>query len=72
MSIDNIASFSSHGPAADGRIKPDLLAPGYSINSVQARSENNDGNSCSLEMKAGTSMATPVAAGSAVLIRRVL
>lgn len=26
--IENLASFSSHGPTADGRIKPDIAAPG--------------------------------------------
>eukprot|EP01037_Dinobryon_pediforme_P018703 gene18703-19004_t len=67
--IDNIASFSSHGPSPDGRLKPDILAPGFSLYSVAARSENSAGESCGLEWKAGTSMSTPVAAASALLIR---
>ena len=31
-----LASFSSRGPTADGRIKPDVVAPGYSVTSVAA------------------------------------
>lgn len=27
-SADSVASFSSQGPTSDGRLKPDLLAPG--------------------------------------------
>lgn len=34
---DYIASFSSRGPAGDGRIKPDVVAPGYSILSAGAQ-----------------------------------
>lgn len=30
---ENVAAFSSLGPAADGRIKPDLMAPGFRIRS---------------------------------------
>jgi minor extracellular serine protease Vpr len=29
--ISNLALFSSQGPTADGRLKPDLVAPGASI-----------------------------------------
>ena len=31
--IDAIADFSSRGPCADGRIKPDVVAPGTFITS---------------------------------------
>lgn len=69
--MDTISYFSSHGPSPDGRIKPDILAPGYSIYSVAAQSENNGAPDldCALEWKAGTSMAAPVAAANALLIR---
>ena len=56
--INHIAYFSAHGPSPDGRIKPDILAPGYSINSVAAVTENNPQATCALEWKAGTSMVT--------------
>ena len=41
--FDSLASFSSKGPTRDGRVKPDLLAPGT------LRSAFTDGsNTCSL------------------------
>jgi subtilisin family serine protease len=68
--MNSIAFFSSHGPSNDGRIKPDILAPGFSLNSVRANSENSSpSKSCNVESKAGSSMSTPVVAGNAVLIR---
>ena len=69
--MDTISYFSSIGPSPDGRIKPDILAPGSSIYSVAARSENSEAtdSDCALEWKAGTSMSTPVAAANALLIR---
>ncbi len=51
---------SSHGPATDGRIKPDLVAPGDGIWSTCV-----GGGYC---MMSGTSMASPAAAGSAALV----
>jgi hypothetical protein len=35
-SHSGVAAFSGRGPAADGRIKPDILAPGVAINSVRS------------------------------------
>jgi hypothetical protein len=32
---ENLTAFSSRGPAADGRIKPDLTAPGYLVTSAR-------------------------------------
>lgn len=32
--IDEVAFFSSRGPTTDGRIKPDLLAPGNQVRSL--------------------------------------
>lgn len=62
-----IASFSSNGPTFDGRIKPDVIAPGDFLVS----SFGSDGHeSCAaLEMR-GTSMAAPVVAGNALLVRQ--
>jgi len=34
---DNVAFFSARGPTADGRSKPDIIAPGYSVLSAGAR-----------------------------------
>lgn len=69
-----LSSFSSRGPTRDGRIKPDVVAPGEFI--LSARSDGNvTTQQCNLEdgstLKSmqGTSMAAPVTAASAVLIR---
>lgn len=53
---DQIASSSSRGPAADGRIKPDIAAVGTDVYSTLP----NNGYG----LKTGTSMACPGAAGS--------
>lgn len=55
--IDQISSSSSRGPTADGRRKPDIVAPGCSINSTDY--QDNDGYT----VKCGTSMATPHVSG---------
>lgn len=67
--IDYIAPFSSHGPTMEGRIKPDIVAPGYSIQSAKSSSENSASASCQVEYKAGTSMSTPVVSGNSILIQ---
>ncbi len=56
-----ITSFSSKGPADDGRVKPDIVAPGASIVST-----NTGGGYVT---KNGTSMATPVVTGGIALIQ---
>ncbi|MFO7618657.1 MAG: S8 family serine peptidase [Thermoplasmata archaeon] len=57
-----MASFSSRGPAVDGRIKPDILQNGVGIDSV-------DGGGTYQSMQ-GTSMATPGTAGCSLLVRQ--
>lgn len=77
--INGMAAFSSRGPTDDGRIKPDVVAPGTNI--VSARSHDPDfdpmlGSWGPYEMNehyvynGGTSMATPLAAGTAALVRQ--
>lgn len=78
IGITSLASFSSRGPAFDGRIKPDILAPGDIIVSARASGAANtyrcsaDYNSLtfSLTTMSGTSMATPTMAGNAALVRQ--
>jgi hypothetical protein len=64
-----IASFSSSGPADDGRIKPDLVANGVGLFSTWAGSVTIPGcpgaDYCSIS---GTSMSTPTVAGAVGLL----
>lgn len=49
--IDNIASFSSKGPTYDGRIKPDITAPGQELESASASGDSSQ--SCQTTEKSG-------------------
>jgi len=69
-----MADFSSRGPAADGRIKPDLVAPGTWIASLRSlfANDNNAWGPISeyYLYQGGTSQAGPhVAGGAAVAIQ---
>jgi outer membrane protein assembly factor BamB len=66
--LENIASFSSRGPMADGRLKPDVMAPGVSVWSAEGRDPGGDGTG--YFQLSGTSMATPTVAGGAALVRQ--
>lgn len=57
-----ISYFSSHGPTADGRSKPDVVAPGERISSCNARFDSRDTKSLYIALS-GTSMATPHVSG---------
>lgn len=77
----DIAPFSSNGPTIDGRIKPDIVAPGNVIvSSVNSFDSNYDGNSSSVvagltnndndwwfATLQGTSMAAPMMTGIVAL-----
>lgn len=59
-----ISSFSSRGPTADGRLKPDVVAPGERITSCNARFRRQaSGFSELYYTESGTSMATPHVSG---------
>jgi len=65
------ASFSNAGPTADGRLKPDIAAPGTST--ISARFGTNVNNTPQAPVTAsnsGTSMATPTIAGNTILLRQ--
>lgn len=69
LSEESVARFSSRGPTADGRAKPDLLFPGVGIVAPRAAGTalgspiNERYTSLS-----GTSQATPIATGTAALL----
>ena len=60
--LNHLADFSSLGPTWDGRIKPDVVAPGYSIHTARA------GTNCYTPGESGTSVAAPAVTGTLALM----
>jgi len=70
-----IVAFSSRGPCFDGRYKPDIVAPGTFILSTRSSVASGTGwgvYNTYYMYNGGTSMATPLAAGTAALMREYL
>lgn len=66
---NSMASFSSSGPTFDSRQQPVVSAPGQNI--ISSRSGRQPGvTTCTLTRMQGTSMATPITAGNAALVRQ--
>lgn len=72
-----IVAFSSRGPTADGRFKPDVVAPGTFVLSTRSRriAANNTAWAAFPPSRfyfhmGGTSMATPLVAGAVGLLRQ--
>lgn len=73
-----IASFSSFGPTLDGRIKPDIAAPGSNVTSSISSFTDNDftpvttvdfmGNTYPFAKFSGTSMSAPAVTGVVALL----
>jgi subtilisin family serine protease len=57
-----VSYFSSKGPTGDGRMKPDLVAPGERILSCCSSSKSNNATNIYIE-DSGTSMAAPHVSG---------
>jgi serine protease AprX len=73
---NGLAGFSSRGPTLDGRTKPDIVAPGTNI--LSSRSQLDKAGTLwgpfnqQYVWSGGTSMATPLTAGVALLTREYL
>ncbi|MCD6285155.1 MAG: S8 family serine peptidase [Anaerolineae bacterium] len=75
---NDIARFSSRGPTADGRVKPELVAPGTHVQGAASQTENYTGyyvcdkyypsDQTLYAASSGTSHATPAIAGAASLL----
>ncbi|MBR4465318.1 S8 family serine peptidase, partial [bacterium] len=65
-------SLSGRGPCSDGRVKPDIVAPGSCIYSCNASREHTSVRSEYYVSKTGCSMSSPIAAGCAAVIRDYL
>jgi subtilisin family serine protease len=69
-SVGELASFSSWGPTRDGRLKPEITAPGKGI--ISARSKDSPSSERdpdeAYSIKQGTSMAAPHITGAIALI----
>jgi serine protease AprX len=77
---DEVVPFSSRGPTADNRIKPDVIAPGTFILSTRSSKiapSNFAWSAYKLDkthyfFMGGTSMATPLTSGAVALLREFL
>jgi serine protease AprX len=74
---DKLAAFSSRGPTLDGRVKPDVVAPGtyiLSTRSTQLPPASTGWKAYTANPRymydGGTSMATPLTAGAVALVRQ--
>jgi len=68
---DAMADFSSRGPCEDGRIKPDVVAPGTWIASLQSASATDENAwtpiSANYQFQGGTSQSGPHVSGAAAV-----
>ncbi len=82
LPFDTLSYFSSHGPTADDRVKPDITAPGaYIVSSLNSHYSNpsdeqvartyKDGRPYPFGVMMGTSMAAPAVAGIVALCLQV-
>ena len=78
--VSQVAYFSARGPMRDGRIKPDICAPGTMILSTRTREVPSNETvgwasyaaNTNYTYNGGTSMAAPLVAGAAALAREWL
>ena len=77
LTRQGLAAFSSRGPTDDDRIKPDVIGPGSDIVSTKSRFTGAGAGwgghpNTNYHFNGGTSMSTPMIAGSAALVRQYL
>lgn len=66
-----LAPFSSSGPTRDGRLKPDLVAPGVRVLAARSAPREPDDETPLVTRMSGTSMAAPYVAGTVALMFEV-
>jgi serine protease AprX len=71
-----LAAFSSRGPTQDGRMKPEIVAPGTNILSTRSHDPKAEplwgAYNKDYVWSGGTSMATPLTSGAVTVIRQYL
>jgi hypothetical protein len=67
---DDVAPYSSAGPTHDGRLKPDIMAPGETRSAAASATRKTPAIGCETATLAGTSMSAPLVAGAALLVRQ--
>ena len=68
---EDVAYFSSTGPTFDGRIKPDVIAPGTAVTAAYSDNGKTQGV-CLTSAHSGSSVSTPLVAASVALLRQYL
>ena len=78
--VNSLISFSSGGPATDGRVKPDIVAPGTHVTGARSQASGYTGSGvCGPDYPAGqtlytwssgTSHSCPAVAGGAAIVRQ--
>ena len=66
---ENLGRFSSSGPSTDGRMKPEIIAPGVGILSAKSASYDEKRSANEYVRMSGTSMASPHTTASIALAR---
>ncbi len=68
----SVAGFSNRGPTDDGRLKPDVSATGSGIESAGGNTDDANVLDTTPQRRtiSGTSMSTPITAGSTALLRQ--